>query len=76
MAINIIYYSEVIDNFGRQESSMKGSILFSVLNDVDNFTDDMTFEDDKGINYSIDELIGKEVQLADIGIFTVPSDEE
>jgi hypothetical protein len=76
MAINIIYYSEVIDNFGRQESSMKGSILFSVLNDVDNFTDDMTFEDDKGINYSIDELIGKEVQLVDIGIFTVPSDEE
>jgi hypothetical protein len=55
---------------------MKGSILFSVLNDVDNFTDDMTFEDDKGINYSIDELIGKEVQLVDIGIFTVPSDEE
>jgi hypothetical protein len=76
MAINIIYYSEVVDNFGRQESSMKGSILFSVLNDVDNFTDDMTFEDDKGINYSIDELIGKEVQLVDIGIFTVPSDEE
>ena len=76
MAIKIIYYSEVIDNFARQESSMKGSILFSVLNDVDNFTDDMTFEDDKGNNYSIDELIGQEVELADIGIFTVPSDEE
>jgi hypothetical protein len=76
MAIKIIYYSEVIDNFGRQESSMKGSILFSVLNDVDNFTDDMTFEDDKGNNYSIDELIGQEVELADIGIFTVPGDEE
>lgn len=76
MAIKIIYYSEVIDNFGRQESSFKGSILFSVLNDVDNFTDDMTFEDDKGNIYSIDELIGQEVELADIGIFTVPSDEE
>jgi hypothetical protein len=72
MAIKIIYYSEVIDNFGRQESSTKGQVIFSVLNDVENFNDDMQFEDSEGNIYFIDDLIGKEVFLEDIGIFTVP----
>ena len=71
-AIRIIYYSEVIDNWGRTESSMKGHNIFSVLNNPMDWTDDMIFEDDKGRKYSIDDLVGKEVSVPDIGIFTVP----
>lgn len=74
MAIKIIYYSEVIDNFGRTESSMKGGIIFAALNDTDNWTDDMVFEDEDGRKYSIDELVEKEVSVTDIGIFTVPQE--
>ena len=73
-AIKIVYYSEVIDNWGRTESSMRGDIIFSALNDVEGWTDDMIFEDDKGRKYSIDDLTGKEVSVPDIGIFTVPED--
>jgi len=74
--IKIIYYSEVIDNFGRTESSMRGDIIFSVLNDTEGFTDDMVFEDDKGNKLGIDDLIGKKVLVNDIGVFTVPDDGE
>jgi hypothetical protein len=74
MAIKIIYYSEVVDNWGRMEASMKGDIIFSVLNSVEDWTDDMVFEDDKGRKYSIDELAGKQVNVPDIGIFTVPEE--
>ena len=73
-AIKIVYYSEVIDNWGRMEASTKGDIIFSALNAVEDWTDDMIFEDDKGRKYSIDDLAGKEVCVTDIGIFTVPED--
>lgn len=72
MAIKIVYYSEPIDSFGRTESSAKGDVIHYVLNDVENWTDDMTFEDETGKQYSIDELEGKEVEVPGIGIFTVP----
>ena len=75
MAIKIIYYSEVIDNLGRTNSSNKSDVIFSVLHDTENFNDDMTFEDDKGRIYFIDELVDEEVLLSDIGIFTVPRDD-
>ena len=68
-----MYYKETIDNWGRIEASMKGPIIYNVLHNPDEFTDDMMFEDDKGKWYNIDELIGKEIQLNDIGIFTVPN---
>lgn len=74
MAIKIVYYSEVIDNYGRTESSAKGHNIFSVLNNPMDWSDDMTFEDDNGRKYFIDELVGKEVNVPDIGIFTVPND--
>jgi hypothetical protein len=74
MVIKIVYYSEVIDNWGRTESSQKGDIIYSVLHNVGEWTDDMTFEDDKGQKYSIDDLVGKEVCIPDIGIFTVPNE--
>ena len=70
-AIRIVYYSEVIDNMGRTESSAKGHNIFSVLNSPEDWNDDMIFEDDKGQKYFIDDLIGKEVSIPDIGIFTI-----
>jgi hypothetical protein len=73
-AIKIVYYSEVIDNYGRTESSAKGHTIFSILNNPMDWSDDMIFEDDKGRKYFIDELVGKEVCVPDIGIFTVPEE--
>ncbi len=70
MAIKIIYYHETIDSWGRSESSFKPHIIAEVLKDTENFTDDMTFEDDRKRRYSIDDLIGKEVQVGE-EIFTV-----
>ena len=72
MIIKIVYYSEVIDNFGRTESSAKGHNIFSALNNTMDWSDDMVFEDDKGQKYFIDDLAGKQVSVPDIGIFTVP----
>jgi hypothetical protein len=72
--IKIVYFSETIDNWGRTESSMKGDIIFSALNNVEEWTDDMVFEDEGGRKYLIDELAGKQVQVTDIGIFTVPEE--
>lgn len=69
--IRIVYYSETIDKMGRTESSAKGHNIFSVLNSPEDWNDDMIFEDDKGQKYFIDDLIGKEVLVPDIGIFTV-----
>ena len=74
MAIKIVYYSETIDNWGRTNSSNRGSVIFSVLQDTENWNDDMTFEDENGQVYLIDDLTGKEVQLEEIGIFTVPNE--
>lgn len=73
--ITIVYYSEVIDNRGRTESSAKGDIIFSVLNNPMDWSDDMIFEDDKGRLYYIDDLAGKEVNVSGIGVFTVPEEE-
>jgi hypothetical protein len=71
MAIKIVYYSEVIDNWGRTESSTKPEVISKILKDPDNFTDDMSFEDENGKVYNIDDLIGKEVILNGIEPFTV-----
>ena len=59
--IKIVYYSEVIDNWGRTESSTKPDVISKILKDTDNFNDDMSFEDENGRVYNIDDLIGKEV---------------
>ena len=72
--IKIIYYSEVIDNWGRTESSTKGHNIFLVLNNPMEWNDDMVFEDEVGNKYFIDDLIGKQVSVPDIGIFIVPNE--
>ena len=71
--INIVYYSEVLDNWGRTESSREPEQLKSVLLNVEGFTDDMTFEDNTGHIYFIDELIGHQVKIGD-DVFVVPAD--
>ena len=76
MPIKIIYYSQVIDNYGRTESSMKGDYIFNALMCSEEWSDDMTFEGENGQIYFIDDLIGKEVSVPEIGIFTVPNDVE
>lgn len=74
MAIKIVFYSEVIDNLGRTKSSTEGKDIFNVLNDADEWTDDMTFEDENGQMYFIDDLAGKEVWVPEVGLFTVPEE--
>jgi hypothetical protein len=61
--ININYYAEVLDNWGRQESSEKPENIIAVLKDPENFSDDMTFIDVHNKQYSVDDLIGKEVKV-------------
>jgi hypothetical protein len=72
--ITIVYYSEVIDNYGRTESSAQPQYIYNALMNVDDWTDDMVFEDMHRNKYFIDDLIGKEVNVPGIGIFTVPND--
>jgi hypothetical protein len=74
MPIKITYYCQPLTPF-RQESSEKGAIIFSVLVNSPEWSDDMWFEDDNGNVYCIDDLIGKEVSVPDIGVFTVPNEE-
>lgn len=71
--IKITYYSEVIDNYGRTESSRRGEYIYNALMNVDEWSDDITFEDPAGYKYFIDDLIGKSVLVPNIGIFTVPN---
>ncbi len=73
-AIKIVYYSEVIDNYGRTESSSRGDIIYSALTHPDCWSDDMTFYGPNNEVYFIDDLIGKKVCVPDIGIFTVPEE--
>jgi hypothetical protein len=61
--IEIVYYTEVIDNFGRTESSKNVNTIEKVLTNSEDWTDDMKFEDKAGNIYFIDDLIGKDVKL-------------
>jgi len=72
--IKIVYYSEVIDSWGRTESSSSGETIAKVLQDVEGWNDDMTFEDEAGNKYFIDYLEGKQVEIPGIGIITVPEE--
>jgi hypothetical protein len=62
-AIEIVYYSEVIDNWGKTESSEKPDAILKVLQTPDEWSDDMLFQDKGGRKYDIDELIGKQVKV-------------
>lgn len=62
-AIEIVYYSEVIDNWGRTESSTKTDVIAKLLQTPDDWSDDQKFEDKLGKPYDIDDLIGKTVKV-------------
>jgi hypothetical protein len=62
-AIEIVYYSEVLDNWGKTESSEKPDAILKVLQTPDEWSDDMMFQDKGGKKYDIDELIGKQVKV-------------
>ena len=74
-AIKITYYCEPIDNFFRMEASIKPHIIYDVLQNVEEWTDDMVFCDDFGKRYSVDDLAGKMVQLEGMDPFIVPTDD-
>ena len=70
--IKIVYFSEVIDNWGRTESTFKPETIHKILNMPEEFNDDMTFEGENDQVYFIDDLIGKEVLIEGYPVFTVP----
>ena len=69
--INIVYYSEVIDSWGREESSTNPKVIHRILNNSAEFTDDMVFENEYENPYSIDDLIGKTVKIEGFDEFIV-----
>jgi len=62
-AIEIVYYSEVIDNFGKTTKSSKADVIAKLLQTPDDWSDDQKFEDKLGKLYFIDDLIGKTVKV-------------
>ena len=71
--ILIVRYSEVIDNWGREEASSQARIIKKVLTTPKYFSDDMYFEGGLGSigAYYIDDLEGKIVKVGEF-IFAVP----
>lgn len=61
--IKIVYYSETVDNWGRQKASFNPEVIFRVLSNPDNFSDDMSFTSDCGRVYFVDDLQGKTVEI-------------
>lgn len=72
--IEIVYYSEVIDNWGRTESSQKPNLIKDILKDEAAWTDDLTFEDKQGNVYYVDDLVGKQVKVGN-EVFTIKETE-
>ena len=72
--INIVYYSQTIDNYGHTESSSKGDYIYNALMNTDEWTDDMVFEDAAGNKFFIHNLAGETICIPSIGVFTVPTD--
>lgn len=71
--IEIVYYQEMVDNWGHKESSSKPEIIKSILQNENEWNDDMEFEDNYGNIYVIDDLIGKPVKLGDEVILVLDS---
>jgi hypothetical protein len=61
--IEIVYYSEVLDNWGKTESSEKPDAILKVLQTPNEWSDDMMFRDKGGKKYYIDDLIGKQIKV-------------
>lgn len=72
--IHIKEIIEVVDNWGRTDRYTETEEIAKILKDPESWTDDQTFIDDKGGNYSIDDLINKRVQVGE-EVFHVIEDE-
>jgi len=75
-AIEIIDYSEVIDNFGKTKKTRKPEYIEMILKDPKNFTDDMSFLGKDRKVYYIDDLIGNEVKVGNSKFFVNESLDE
>lgn len=64
--ITIIKYSEILDNWGSTESSMKTDTILKVIEDTDSWSDDMRFYDSNHRMYFIDDLIGKTIKIGEV----------
>jgi len=67
--IIIVKMTEVIDNWGREEVTENAEEIAKVLKDPETWTDDITFTDQTGIIYFIDDLIGETVMVGDTCIY-------
>ena len=63
--------TDVIDNSGKTETTQNPDESAKVLNDSETWTDDITFKDQKGNIYSIDDLLQKTVIVGSHTIFVV-----
>jgi len=71
--IKIVYFEKVLDSWGHKESSSKPGIIKSILQNENEWNDDMEFEDNYGNIYVIDDLIGKLVKVGDEEILVLNS---
>jgi hypothetical protein len=71
---NIVSFTDVTDNWGGIETSFRTEEIHHVLTSPDEWTDDMYFVDERGKEYFIDDLVGKEVFVEGFNVFMVPQD--
>lgn len=69
--MKIVKIEEVIDNWGRYETTVHPAQIAEVLRDPETWTDDQAFYDEGGQIYLIDDLIGKEVEVEGIGTIKI-----
>jgi hypothetical protein len=69
--IKIVSLTDVIDNWGRTETVTDPLEIQQVLLSPEEWTDDLTFTDDRGQVYWIDDLIDREVELPGVDRFRV-----
>jgi hypothetical protein len=74
--IHITRCLEVIDNLGNQVVRLSGPDIHGVLTCTQDWSDDLSFEDCGGRLYFIEDLMGKLVLINDVGIITVPPQED
>lgn len=69
--MKIVKIEEVIDNWGRYETTVHPAQIAEVLRDPATWSDDQAFYDENGQIYLIDGLIGKEVEVEGIGTIKI-----
>ena len=73
--IEIIYFEENLDNWGRKETSNHPKRIYEALVNSEEWNDDMIFSDPSGQIYFIDDLIGKTISVEGYQPFTLSESE-